>query len=99
MLGRRQTRHPSLDDIYFVLYTDKDRIRRTHRTDQGHCSYGGLFGPLRSGETRRRPHEDHRTSSPSEQGDAHVAGPRVRTSREQCGLGRVYNKVCRNDSL
>jgi hypothetical protein len=30
---------------------------------------------------------------------AHVAGPRVRTTHGQCGLGRVYNKVHRNDSL
>jgi hypothetical protein len=29
----------------------------------------------------------------------HVAGPRVRTQREQCGLGRVCNKVYRNDSM
>jgi hypothetical protein len=42
--------------------TDEDHIRRTRRTDQGRWPCGGLFGPLRSGETRRRPHEDHRTS-------------------------------------
>jgi hypothetical protein len=59
------------------------------------------FDPLRSGEIRRRPCEGHRTSSPSEYvyNSAHVTGPRVRTPCEQCGLGHVCNKVCRNDSL
>jgi hypothetical protein len=43
VLGRRRTRHPSLDDIYFTRCTNEDRIHRTRQTDQGRCPYGGLF--------------------------------------------------------
>jgi hypothetical protein len=63
------------------VYTDKDRSRRPCQTDRGHRPYGGLFDPLRSGKPRRRPHEDHKASSPSEQEGARVQfGPCSRAS-------------------
>jgi hypothetical protein len=80
---------------------DEDRIRRTHRTDQGRCPDGGLFDPLRSDETRRRPRrrpQDLPLPQYEERpmcGSVHRAGPRV----GMCGLGRVCNKVYRNDWL
>jgi hypothetical protein len=62
MLGRRRTRHPSLDDLAPTLR--RRRLNPQNPPEQAEDAFAGegLFDPLRSHETRRRPCRSLRTS-------------------------------------
>jgi hypothetical protein len=63
MLGRRQTSHPSLDDIYFARRTDEDRIRRTRRTTKEAIHTGAYPAPFAPDDKTKAPRRP-RTYSP-----------------------------------
>ena len=100
MLGRRRTCHPSLDD--FVLALRKRWLDPQNPPDRPRALTG--WRPIRPpsltrDKTKTPPKSmGPPTSSPRERpmyGLAHRVGPRV----DMRDLGRVCNKVYRNDCL
>jgi hypothetical protein len=64
VLGRRRTRHPSLDDIYLNIPQNEGRASRPRRSGRGRRPCEGPSAPLRSDKTRRRPPTTARVGRP-----------------------------------
>ena len=65
MLGRGQTRHLSLDDIYLAIPQNEGRSTELRRSGCGHRPCEGPSAPLRSDKPRRRPPMAGRVGRPS----------------------------------
>jgi hypothetical protein len=74
--------HTTLRSMSSTLHcTDEDRVHKTHQIGQGSGPDGGLFDPLRSDETRRRPCQRPLDLSLTSEGGRIQFGPQSWASR------------------